>query len=327
VMVSNNVCLPCGSCYFWLSLFLCAKLLLLGSKLYHSNNLGQHCKKYDFFKTKYGDELLIDLIRLESLEKYMVEDCAHSLTYYDITLLTGGAGTFYIDQYQYSIQPGMVLLSSPGQMRKWDFEELPTGYVLIFEEAFLNCFFNDAHFIGDLKYFNTCSSPPQLALSASDAEYLIRLMQDIEQEVGTFSINDQHILRAMLYQVLVWLNRRYSVAYPSAGTEDYNRYIRQFINLVDRDFAIRHEVSYYAGELHITDGHFNDLCKIHLGTSAKNYIQNRLITQAKRLLWYSDLQVAEIALQLNFDDPSYFVRKFKQHTGSTPLMFRQGKNP
>ena len=53
-------------------------------------------KKYDFFKTKYGDELLIDLIHLETLEKYMVVDCPHYLTYYDITLLIDGKGYFCV---------------------------------------------------------------------------------------------------------------------------------------------------------------------------------------------------------------------------------------
>lgn len=284
-------------------------------------------KKYDFFKTKYGDELLIDLVRLESLEKYMREDCPHYLTYYDITLLTGGKGSFYIDQYQYPIEQGRVLLTSPGQVRYWDYELIPTGYVLIFEEEFLSCFLNDVHFISDLKYFNTWSSPPELTLSPDDTQYLIKLMQSTEQEIKTFGCSDQHILRALLYQALVWINRKYIATYPSANTDDYNRYIRKYTQLVNREFHTQHSVSYYADALSITTGHLNDLCKSHLGISAKHYIQNRIMIEAKRLLLYSDLQVTEIASRLHFEDLSYFVRKFRQFTGATPLSFRENKNP
>ena len=284
-------------------------------------------KKYDFFKTKYGNELLIDLIRLESLEKYITEGCPHYLTYYDITVLTGGKGVFCIDQYKYPIQQETVLFSSPGQIRYWDIELLPTGYVLIFEEEFLSCFLNDSQFISDLKYFNNYSCQPKLTLLADDAGYLIKLMENIEKEIETFGSNDQHLLKALLCQALVWLNRKYSAVNPSNGSEDFNRYIRQYIKLVNRKFCIHHSVSYYAEALNITSGHLNDLCKSHLGISAKQYIQNRIIIEAKRLLLYSDLQVVEIASRLNFEDPSYFVRKFRQVTGSTPLSFRESKNP
>ncbi|MGV8091856.1 MAG: helix-turn-helix transcriptional regulator [Mangrovibacterium sp.] len=284
-------------------------------------------KKYDFFKTKYGDELLIDLIRLESLEKYISEGCPHYLTYYDITLVTGGKGFFNIDHDKYPIQEGIVLFSSPGQIRHWDFELLPTGYVLIFEEEFLSCFLNDSQFISNLKYFNTLSNQPELELAGPDTRYLIKLMEDIEQEVRTFNENDKQILRAQLYQTLVWLNRKYITIYPDNGKNDFNRYIRQYTELVNREFIHHHAVSYYARALSVTEGHLNDLCKSHLGINAKQYIQNRIITEAKRLLLYSDLQVCEIALHLNFEDVSYFVRKFRQVTGMTPLSFRKTKNP
>ncbi len=284
-------------------------------------------KKYDFFKTKYGDELLIDLVRLESLEKYLIEDCPHYLTYYDITLLTGGKGFFSIDQYRYPIRENIVLFSSPGQVRYWDYELLPEGYVLLFEEEFLTCFLNDARFVKDLKYFNNWSDPPELTIEDEDFRYLIRLMQDVEQEVKTFRSNDKQILRALLCQVLIWLDRKYVSTYQSDGKKDFNRHIRQYIGLVNSQFAQQHSVSYYADALSITTGHLNDLCHARLGINAKQVIQNRITTEAKRLLLYSDIQIAEIARRLNFDDTSYFVRRFRQTTGMTPFAFRKIKNP
>jgi AraC-like DNA-binding protein len=284
-------------------------------------------KKYDFFKTKYGNELLIDLIRLESLEKYIQEDSPHSLTYYDITLLTGGKGYFLIDQYKYAIEQGTMLFSSPGQIRYWDVEVLPKGYVLIFEEEFLSRFLNDLQFINDLKYFNTGQNPPKINLSTNDMQYVITLFENIAQEINTFSHNDQYILQALLYQALVWLNRRYSATYNDTNVENFNRYISQYSKLVNKKFKQQHSVAYYADCLNITSGHLNDLCKLHMGINAKQYIQNRIMLEAKRLLLYSDLQIEEIALQLSFDDSSYFIRKFKQITGVTPLIFRQNKYP
>lgn len=282
-------------------------------------------KKYDFFKTKYGEELLIDLIRLENLERYIAEGCPHYLTYYDITLISGGKGNISIDHYQYEILPGTILFSSPGEIRHWKVEEIPTGYVLIFEEEFLNHFLNDSQFINDLKYF--CSgNPPQMMLSDIDMLYLTALMKNIEHEVDTFSQNDQYLLQALLYQTLVWLNRKYPVAVQSVANEN-NRYISQFSKVVNKEYQNHHSVSYYADYLNITSGHINDLCKMYLGINAKQYIQNRIILEAKRLLLYSDLQIEEIASQLGFDDAAYFSRRFRQITSITPLAFRKDKHP
>lgn len=283
--------------------------------------------KYDFYKTKYGDELLIDLVHLEKLEKYIEKEYPHYLTYFDITLLTGGKGFFHIDQYQYPIQGGTLLFSSPGQIRYWDIELLPTGYVLLFEEEFLSHFLNDLHFIDDLKYFNASHHPPKLDLEASDMQYVIQLMENIEQEIKTISLNDTHILQALLYQILAWLSRRYSTTYQTINDDHYNRYISRYSRLVNKNCKLHHSVSYYADCLNITSGYLNDLCNMHLGMNAKQYIQNRIIMEAKRLLLYTDLQVEEIASQLSFEESSYFIRMFRQHTGYTPLTYRQHKNP
>jgi AraC-like DNA-binding protein len=284
-------------------------------------------KKYDFFKNKYGDELLIDLIHLETLKKYMVVDYPHYLTYYDITLLIDGKGYFCIDQYQYPIQHGTILFSSPGQIRYWDIEVIPRGYVLIFEEGFLSRFLNDLQFINDLRYFNSGENPPKFDMAIADVPYLMKLMENIEQEIETFGKSDQHILQALLYQTLVWLNRKYSATFQTINTENYNRYIRQYSKMVNKEFKDQHSVSYYADSLNITSGHLNDLCKLHLGVSAKQYIQSRILLEAKRLLLYTDLQIDEIASRLSFEDSSYFIRTFKQSTGFTPLSFRQIKYP
>lgn len=284
-------------------------------------------KKYDFYKTKYGDELLIDLIRLESLEKYITEGCPHSLTYYDITLINKGKGSLSIDHFDFSVQPGKVLFSSPGQIRNWKTSSVPEGFVLIFEEEFLSLFMNDALFIRELSYFNTTTSPPELKLSNDDNTHLLRLMENIKEEIETFKQNDKYILQALLYQILVWLDRKYAANHTRKKNSPLNLYIRNFILLVNKEFWNQQNVTFYAESLNITAGHLNDLCKKHLGISAKKYIINRTITEAKRFLKYSNLSVNEIANELNYDDPSYFVRLFKSRTGITPAGYKKKTNP
>lgn len=48
--------------------------------------MNHNIPQYDFYKHKYGDELLIDVVPLNTIKKYLKEQPVHILTYYDITL-------------------------------------------------------------------------------------------------------------------------------------------------------------------------------------------------------------------------------------------------
>ena len=56
---------------------------------------------------------------------------------------------------------------------------------------------------------------------------------------------------------------------------------------------------------------------------ASALIQERLIQAAKRKLIYTSDTVKEIAFDLNFNDPSYFIRFFKKQVGSSPNVYRE----
>jgi AraC-like DNA-binding protein len=55
---------------------------------------------------------------------------------------------------------------------------------------------------------------------------------------------------------------------------------------------------------------------------ASFFIQQRIITEAKRLLVYTQLTTVEISHTLGFKDTSYFCRYFKRETDLSPLTFR-----
>ncbi len=53
------------------------------------------------------------------------------------------------------------------------------------------------------------------------------------------------------------------------------------------------------------------------------YRDNQVIAHAKILLCSTELQIKEIARELNFDDPYYFSRFFHARTGNTPSQYRK----
>jgi AraC-like DNA-binding protein len=279
-------------------------------------------KNYDFYKTKYGRELLIDLIPLEQLQGYLDHEPTHTLSYYDITLITEGSGSFTLDGSAAPIGKGMLFFSAPGQIRQWNFDRIPRGLVLIFEETFLCDYFNDARFVENLSYFCSLSNPPSMLLTDAEYRELAPLLETIYREIAECETKDRHILRALLYHATMLLNRMYLQRYPVADRKPEGRYIHEFRTSVEKEFRQCRSVAYYADLLHITPGHLNNIVRQEMGITAKQFIIDRTMREAKRMFGYTGLSVNEVALALNFENPSYLTRLFEKHVGVTPLQFR-----
>jgi AraC family transcriptional regulator, transcriptional activator of pobA len=96
----------------------------------------------------------------------------------------------------------------------------------------------------------------------------------------------------------------------------------RFLCLVGENYKSLSSVSDYAARLEVTASHLNETVRRTMRKTAGQVIRERLLLEAKRLLLHSDLSVSEIAYHLSFEDPSYFARFFRKHTGQAPAEFR-----
>ena len=283
--------------------------------------------KYDFYKTKYGDELLIDVVMLKDIKKYLSDAPLHFLTYYDVTIITEGEGLFKIDNAVHTVKATDVLFTLPHQFREWDAKNIIDGYALIFEGEFLLSFFNDQHFLEHISCFNLNRTTNILSLSEYEFQQIKSLIQEIQFEIKEYSQKDKHVLRALLYQILMQLDRLFIKQNGVTKNADRNRHVEKFLSLVNANCQKFHSVQHYANELCITPNYLNELVKKEMKNTAKQFIQSRLISESKKLLLYSHLSITEISEHFSFENPSYFIRFFHKNTGFTPFQFRKIEKP
>ena len=81
--------------------------------------------------------------------------------------------------------------------------------------------------------------------------------------------------------------------------------------------------SQYADELNYSLSHLNDSVKITTGFPVSYWIHQQVILEAKRLLYYTDMNVREIAFSLGYEDYTYFSRLFSKVAGMSPNAFRR----
>ncbi|SDZ80062.1 helix-turn-helix domain-containing protein [Pedobacter hartonius] len=96
-----------------------------------------------------------------------------------------------------------------------------------------------------------------------------------------------------------------------------------FRKLLAEDFRTVKGPAEYATKLNISETYLSEAVKKTTGFPASYWIHQEVIMEAKRLLYYSNLTVKEIAHDLGYADHSYFSRLFRKTTGSTANQFRE----
>src|SRR5215475_1619885 len=105
------------------------------------NTIAPLVETYHFLPRKYGRDILLDIGRIENLKNFILDNTLHQISFYEILFIEKGKGSFSLDENKMKIEPGVIIFTSPGQVRQWDIKDAVSGYTLFFEKDFLNLFF------------------------------------------------------------------------------------------------------------------------------------------------------------------------------------------
>ena len=127
---------------------------------------------------------------------------------------------------------------------------------------------------------------------------------------------DAEIVLAYLNSLLSELNSAY---FKNNEPHDIlNTNLSKFIEfklVVETNLTEQPSINSIAEKLALSTNSLYRIVKEYSGTSPKDFLTNRLMTEAQRKLRYSNLSVKELAYELGFNDPDYFSRLFKKCTG------------
>ena len=183
---------------------------------------------------------------------------------------------------------------------------------------------DDANALIQLPYFHGVGAAPVLYVNEEQARLFTEVCSRLERE-AQLALDGQSTLLHSYMRILLIEARRIHQAQPGAIHTEETAFLltKQFVLLVEAHYLTISSVADYAAMLHVTTNHLIETVKRTMGQPAGQIIRERLLLEANRLLRYSDSPVAEIATYLNFEDPSYFSRFFKKHTGFSPSEFRE----
>ena len=244
--------------------------------------------------------------------------------YYTILLVRKAKGQHRIDFQEYPLEDQTVFFISPGQVHQVVEEAPSEGFIILFSRQFLAENNIRECFLEDINLFKDYGQSPPLQPDESTFKRLFFLATEMEGLLKTEPAFLYEAIGANLKLFLITAHNACDLLQDTNTqiVEAGMSILRSFKTSVEQHFAREHQVNFYAALLAVTPDHLNKTVKSLIGKTAKEYIQSRITTEAKRLLMHSSLSAKEVAYHLGFQDPAHFSRFFKNCTGVSVRSFK-----
>lgn len=238
---------------------------------------------------------------------------SHRHFFYAVYWIHEGSGTHVIDFEEYEIRPDRIFFIRPEQVHFLHADAHMRYSAIQFTEDFMMPF--SFAFPKRISVLNDMDDSVKSRISV--------LYRQLDAEVSSGLPNSACIVQSELLTLLLELER---ISLPVHDAVPVPEILSRYKDLIDKNFRKERQVQAYASELGVSPNYLNVLTRKHLGKSALEMINGRVILEVKRMLIRTDCGVSEIAYCLGFNELSYFTRFFKHHTGVTPLEFRASMN-
>ena len=283
-------------------------------------------KRIKFVNTKRPNSGF-DLLHLEELlVKEVDHDItqAHKIEFFHLLLITDGSGFHTIDFTDYSYQKGTLLTIRKDQIHRFFRSPSARGFMLLFTEEFLASHFSKAEVLRAFHLFNELLTSPRILLNPDDYDDVLNLVNIMENEYESHEDEfSTGIIRSALHMLVIKLFRIKSSNQQALTQRKYLDEFIQLQQLIEQHCFETKKVQDYAQMMYCSTKTLNNICRAILHKSAKEVIDDILMTQIKRLLINTTSSITEIAYSSGFEETTNLYKYFKKHTGSSPEVFRR----
>jgi len=166
---------------------------------------------------------------------------------------------------------------------------------------------------------------PILHPDKKDREKILKnfkLIYDMSQETNHRFFEEALKLQMQLFLLEMWHIFEDELDRRKRSLQSGTLYER-FIQLVQEHCMKQREVRFYSDKLNITPKYLNYICKVNTGITASEWIQRNAKERIIILLQNKNLNISEIADEMDFSSRSFFTRYVKKLLGVTPKDYRE----
>ncbi|WP_460940148.1 AraC family transcriptional regulator [Spirosoma humi] len=244
----------------------------------------------------------------------------HRHDFYYCVLIDKGELELEVDFQPIKLTDQTLFLSYPGQIHQVNWARVERGWFLAFDPALLD---EGLRSLLDQRLSEVIFLP----LSPGQSTHFFSFIGHVHTVYGDpAQLFRQPVIQSLVIAFVYQLVSAYLSMEQSQLIRHSSRSIeitKAFKQLLRRNFKSMKRPAHFAAHLHMSVSHLTDTVRSVTGFPITYFIQQELMREAQRLLYYSDLSVKEIAEVLGFEDAQYFNRLFHKVVGVAPGAFRK----
>lgn len=234
---------------------------------------------------------------------------------FQVLFLQQGAAKIRLDAKAHTVTAPALVFVPPGRTHGFRFSDPTDGLVLTGRSAF-------SRLLGETDPLRLALQRSGLVIPSDEAASRLAGLGRQLLLCETISTDANHTsMRANLAEA--WLRLAVSARESAERSDGGASLVDRFKALVESHSREHWTVQTYASALGCTPRTLARATQGALGLSPLEYINRRLATEARRLLNFTNANIAQVADALGFDDPSYFSRFYLRMSGRRPSAERK----
>lgn len=262
----------------------------------------------------------LDLLQIEKSTGYLLEEnFINGLTILwfksssNILVIDGKEEMFSKDQILFLTEFHKVTVQTIGEARMLRFNR--PFYCILDHDTEVGC--KGALFFGAARL-------PKVSIKPEELDKLETLWKMFTQEMNSQDSLQVEMLQMMLKRYLILCVRMFKEQEKFPLPPQEEELVRNYNFLVEQHFRTKHQVADYAELLYKSPKTLANTFLKMGSRSPLQFIQDRIMLEARRQLVHTDKHIGEIAQETGFQDIQTFSRFFRKQEGISPSEFRKG---
>ena len=233
-------------------------------------------------------------------------------------LIAQGGGVMHAEAAELRFEAPCLLIIPAGIIHGFSWHRESRGHVSTIAEPYLR------HLVSrDRDLAPLFAEPHAVILPSEEATAAEHIMEVMAKETSWSGSGQRAAVEsALLALMVIALRQGHLRVAQLPRTNRQAELVARLRERIEERFRLREQVKLHAKALGTSVSALRQACATVANMSPAKMQDDRALLEARRLLLYSELSVAEVAYAIGFDDPAYFSRFFARHVGQPPRAWR-----
>ncbi len=246
------------------------------------------------------------------------------MDYYALCICISGTICVEIDNTQHTIESNSLLISAPyATVHILSFSDNFRMKLLFFAKNFLLSNISDPYIIENMSIFKN-GIYSIIHTDYEKTSQILSLLDYLKKKTSEESHFKQEIIQTIIFNILL------EVADITFQDQEYSRPLSipkdthlKFLKSVRENIRRHKSVLFYAGQMCISSKYLLEIVKKATGKTPHQIIDETIVKEAINMMNDRNLNISDIAYELNFSSVAAFSRFFKKMTQESPLQYRK----